>query len=82
MRHRARLFVEITLAAVFALVFFVTVIWPDWIELVFGADPDQGSGDIEWTIAALTGVIALGCSILARTELRRAQRLREEADNA
>ena len=26
------------------LLFFATLLWPEWIEIVFGVDPDFGNG--------------------------------------
>jgi hypothetical protein len=28
----------------------VTVFWHDWIEAVFGVDPDKGTGSSEWLV--------------------------------
>jgi hypothetical protein len=48
----------------------LTIVWRDWIEILFGVDPDNHSGSLEWLIAlgCLALVIALG--FLARRERR------------
>ena len=49
----------------------VTVIWRDWIELLFGADPDAGSGALEWTIVGVSALVALSSFLLATSEWQR-----------
>ncbi len=75
MSPKTRLTLELALAAVFAAIFAVTLLWPDWIELVFGADPDRGSGEDEWAIVAASGALALVAIFIARMEWRRLRRL-------
>jgi hypothetical protein len=43
-----------------------TLLWPRWIELAFGVDPDHGSGAAEWMIAVAGGVAAVMSSALTR----------------
>jgi hypothetical protein len=73
--------VEAALAGVFALFFVITLLWPDWIELIFGIDPDRGNGEAEWSIVAVFGLLAGLCSLLARMEWRRARALGRERVN-
>ncbi|MDH6455202.1 MULTISPECIES: ABC transporter permease [unclassified Streptomyces] len=73
MRLRGR--IEALAAGLCALLFLVTLIWPDWIEEVFGVDPDQHSGALEWAIVALALAAAVTFSLLARSEFRRARTL-------
>jgi hypothetical protein len=49
----------------------VTVIWRDWIEIVFGVDPDKGSGSLEWLIVVVCLTIAVTCGVAARAQWRR-----------
>ena len=51
----------------------VTILWPNWIELLFGVEPDGGDGSLEWLLVGLfVGAMAV-FSALARTEWRRAR---------
>ena len=63
---------ESILASVAAALAVLTLAWPDWIEGVFGVDPDGHSGSLEWTIVAICCVNALVLSALARRAWRRA----------
>jgi hypothetical protein len=49
----------------------VTAVWPDWIEIVFGVEPDQGSGALEWGIVGALFAVSAVCGLLARAERRR-----------
>jgi len=51
----------------------VTLFWKDWIEIIFGVDPDNGSGALEWFIVVAFFVIAVVSSVLARREWHRAE---------
>lgn len=46
----------------------LTAIWPQWIEEVFGVDPDQGSGSFEWLIVLGFGIVAAISAGIARFE--------------
>ena len=69
---RRRFWIEVILAAVNVALLALTVVWTEWIELVFHVDPDAGSGELEWAIAGVTLVLTLVFSMLARLEWRRA----------
>ena len=66
-----RYIIEIGLAALSLTVFVATLIWSEWIEIIFGVDPDQGDGSIEWLIIAMATVSALVAILLARSDRRR-----------
>jgi hypothetical protein len=65
--------IETVLAAAFAILALVTVMWPTWIEAIFGVDPDAGSGVLEWAIVASLGVLAAAAALLARRHYRAAR---------
>jgi hypothetical protein len=69
-RLRRRFWWESGLAAVTFLLLVLTAAVPNWIEVVFGVDPDGGDGTLEIAMA-LAAVIGLGCAWLARLEWRR-----------
>ena len=72
-RHlRARFWVEAFLAAVSGVFLILTLLWKDWIEIVFGVDPDHHSGSVEWLIVAVSLAITVIFFVLARLEWRRA----------
>lgn len=70
---RPLFWIEAALALVNAALLVVTVVWNDWIEIVFDVDPDAGSGSVEWAVVAVTFVLTLAFVALARGEWRRAQ---------
>lgn len=72
LRMTRRFQVEATLGCLSAFLFVVTLTWSDWIEVVFGIDPDRGSGALEWVIVAVTALAALTSGALARAEWKRA----------
>ena len=72
-RLRRRFWVEAVHAGTSALLLLLTLISREWIELIFGVDPDRGSGAAEWLIVAFVAVLAFTCSALARIEWRRWQ---------
>lgn len=50
--------IEAGLAAISSLLFFTTILWHNWIELLFKFDPDAGSGGAEWLTVLGTGATA------------------------
>jgi len=59
---RRRFWLETVSAALAAFFAILTVAYPEWIELVFGIDPDSGNGSVEW---AMAGTFALAFVVLA-----------------
>lgn len=63
---RLRFRLEAALAALCVAAFAATLVWPDWIELILGADPDHGDGSLERVVLlGLTGATALVMAGLA-----------------
>jgi hypothetical protein len=61
-------------------VFFVTLSWHDWIEIVFRVDHDHGSGWLEWLIVVIAFGLTLTFSISARRKWRRSVSIATVAD--
>lgn len=61
-------------ALVCATVTALTLVYPAWIELVFGVDPDGGSSSLEWAVVAVSLLSTIGSTLRAarlRITLRR-----------
>jgi hypothetical protein len=70
---RRRFWVEILFGGATGVLAIVTLVWRDWIEIVFGVDPDEHSGSIEWLVVAALLVTSIGLFVSARIEWRRAR---------
>jgi len=70
-RPRRRYWFELVAAGISSVLLVVTLFWKDWI--IFGVDPDKGSGTLEWLIVGAFFVIAVVSSVLARREWHRAE---------
>ena len=68
---RTRMWTELVLAAVAAVLTIVTAIWPTWIESLFEASPDGGDGSAERLFALAWLAAAVLFSVLARRDQRR-----------
>lgn len=69
---RRRFWPEMVLGIVTAILTVVTLIQRNWIEVLFGVDPDQGNGTMEWFIVAGLAVATVALFALATHEWRRA----------
>ncbi len=69
---RQRFWLEAVAATVTGTLLVLTLLWRDWIEAVFGVDPDQHSGSLEWLIVAALLAITLVLAALARSEWHKA----------
>lgn len=78
-RLRLRVRLETIFATIGLVLSALTMLWPEWVEEVFGVEPDAGSGALEWAIALGFLVVALILGLLAR---RGRQRLRTLATGA
>jgi hypothetical protein len=73
-RRPVRFWLEAGLAGVAGVLAVVTLLWRDWIELVFGVDPDGGNGSVEWLVVAVLLGAALAFGGLAAIDFRRLAR--------
>jgi hypothetical protein len=69
----SRFWVEAAMAVASALAVVLFAVREDWIEAVFGVDPDRHSGSAEALLVVLCVAVTLTFSALARHEWRRAQ---------
>ncbi len=68
---RPRFWLEGGLGVLTVVLFVVTLVQRDWIEALFGIDPDQASGSLEWSIVGGLLLVTLALFSLAARELRR-----------
>jgi hypothetical protein len=76
-RSRPVFLVEICLAALTGVLTVVTLISREWIEFLFGVDPDHGSGSLEWLLVGALATASLLFGLLARHEWRKRPQSRE-----
>jgi len=69
---RLRYRFEVGLAVLAGAMAVLTLISREWIEVIFGVDPDQGSGALEWLIVFAAAAVALASGFAALLERRRA----------
>ena len=82
MRNAARsMRLEFTLAIVSVALLVLTLVWSDWIEGVFGLDPDHGDGSFEWVVVGSTAVAAIVFSLLAARSWRLGRALKPRASD-
>ena len=55
----SRVMVESLLAALSAAALVLTASWPQWIERLFGLEPDGGSGETEWGLALALAALTI-----------------------
>jgi hypothetical protein len=69
---RPRFWLEVALAILTAAAAIATILWPEWIEVVFGIEPDEGSGTLELGVTLTTAIASGVLAMAARTDWRRA----------
>jgi len=69
--RKALLIAEKSVGALCVFLAVVTVFWRDWIEVLFGWDPDHHSGSAETGIICGLAVAGLALALMARWQHRR-----------
>jgi hypothetical protein len=60
MRNETRsMGVQPGLAVVSVVLLVLALAWSDWIEALFGVDPDHGGGSLEWVVVGSTALAAI-----------------------
>jgi hypothetical protein len=62
---RKRFVAEVCAGVVTAFATVLTLLVPEWIEVVFGVDPDHGDGSLEWLIAGAFALATVGLGTLS-----------------
>jgi tetrahydromethanopterin S-methyltransferase subunit E len=70
---RRRFWLESVFGSITGFIAVVTIFWHDWIETIFGADPDKGSGSAEWLVVVALFAVTVALAVFARMEWRRAR---------
>lgn len=70
---RRRFWLETGMAVITGILFLITLVQRDWIEIVFGIDPDSRSGALEWLIVGVLLIVTIALFTLAGYEWRRAR---------
>ena len=78
-RVRRRCWVECILACLSGSLAVVTLVWHNWIELLFGVEPDGGDGSFEWAVVVFLLLVTVVFSALARIEWQRGRSQPESA---
>ncbi len=68
---RRRFWLETGIAIITGILFVITFIRNDWIEIVFRVDPDNNNGTFEWLIVGALLLVTITLFILASYEWRR-----------
>jgi len=75
---RARFWIELFAAVLCGLLAILTLTAGEWIEILFGLDPDAGSGTAEWLVVVLLGAGVVMSALLAGYELQRSSTFANE----
>jgi hypothetical protein len=72
-RLRGQFWMESILASITGTAAVVTLFRRQWIEAVFGVDPDRGNGSAEWLAVIMLMIVTAAFVFAARIEWRRAR---------
>jgi hypothetical protein len=76
-RMRPRFWLEVLVVIASLTLWVATLIWPDWIELVFKVDPDEGNGALERALTILLPAVGFAVSFVTAREWRRDRATRQ-----
>jgi hypothetical protein len=62
---------EAVLASLSAFLVVLTAAWHDWVEGIFGFDPDRHDGSFEWQLVIVCCLLTVLFGVLARRQWRR-----------
>jgi hypothetical protein len=79
---RRRFWVEVGAATGSLALLALTIVWQDWIELVFRVHPDHGGGGLERAIVIVACALTVVFALSARLEWRRAGGLHAAGETA
>ena len=66
-----RFWVETGMAVLSTVLLVLTAISREWIEVVFGVDPDHGDGSLEWLLFVVLALATAALYVTAGLEWRR-----------
>ena len=69
-RSDIRLWIETVLSGASIVLAVMTLFWREWIEFLFGFDPDHGNGSVEWLFVLALAVIGISLGVIARRDWR------------
>lgn len=72
-----RFWFEVIGACVTLILLVLSLISKEWIEIVFGVDPDNGSGSLEVALPLVCALATLLLGVLANRDWRRSRQLAE-----
>jgi hypothetical protein len=73
--RKLRIWVEVALTAISAVMVVLTLVAHDWIERIIGDSPDGGSGETEWALTAGALLTTLVFAAVTTLDWRRTRRL-------
>jgi hypothetical protein len=68
---QVRFLLEAGFGGAAAVLGVLTLFWRDWIEVIFGFDPDDHNGSFEWLIVGVLLLVAIILGSCARADWRR-----------
>jgi hypothetical protein len=71
MHVRFRFWIDVAVTSLTVGLFLLTLFSRNWIEVLFGIDPDHGDGSFEWIIVGGLLVASIALVALTRAEWRR-----------